>query len=397
MSHPVTATSAKVVTYSVAAGAFALGMASYVTAGLIPMIARDFTVSVGLAAQLVTAFTLAYGLGSPLLVACLPATARKASLLLLLLVFVLANAASAMASEFVWLMILRAIAGVSAGTYLALGMSAVASVTSAERRGQAISHIMGGMASGTVLGVPVGLWCAHQWGWPMALGLIALTGAMAWVGLWLYLPALSPSAVLPFRQKLRILKDGQVNGILSVSLLAAISSLGLYTFMSPLVAVFTAQSITPFLWIWGVGGIVGSFCVGPLADRWSGSQLTLVIMGLLTLALITLPLLLAVNPWLGLLPIALWGAVGWALQVPQNKALIKAREAHGDGQLALALNESALYLGSAIGALLGGVLMSHQASPTLIAWLAGAVALLGVWVQWSLRRRQGRTVVSSNA
>lgn len=231
----------------------------------------------------------------------------------------------------------------------------------------------------------------------MALGLIALTGAVAWIGLWLYLPALSPSAVVPFRQKLRILGDAQVNSILSVSLLAAISSLGLYTFMSPLVSVFTSQSITPFLWIWGLGGIIGSFCVGPLADRWSGPHLTLGVMGLLTLSLMGLPLLLAVNPWLGLLPIALWGAVGWALQVPQNKALIKARESQGDGQLALALNESALYLGSAMGALLGGLLISHQASPVLLAWLAGGIALCGVLVQWALCRRQCGAVVSPNA
>ncbi|GEM_PF-5329255 len=52
--------------YLIALGAFALGMASYVTAGLIPLIEASFSVSVAVAAQLVTAFTLAYGLGSPI-------------------------------------------------------------------------------------------------------------------------------------------------------------------------------------------------------------------------------------------------------------------------------------------------------------------------------------------
>lgn len=49
--------------YLIAIGAFALGMASYVTAGLMPMIAGAFSISLAMAAQLVTAFTLAYGLG----------------------------------------------------------------------------------------------------------------------------------------------------------------------------------------------------------------------------------------------------------------------------------------------------------------------------------------------
>ena len=52
--------------YLIAIGAFSLGMASYVTAGLIPMIETSFSVSIAVAAQLVTAFTLAYGLGSPI-------------------------------------------------------------------------------------------------------------------------------------------------------------------------------------------------------------------------------------------------------------------------------------------------------------------------------------------
>ncbi|MEG0884681.1 MAG: patatin domain-containing protein, partial [Janthinobacterium sp.] len=44
-----------------------------------------------------------------------------------------------------------------------------------------------------------------------------------------------------------------------------------------------------------------------------------------------------------------WGAAGWALQVPQNQQLLAVRARQGDGNLAIALNESALYLGSAIG------------------------------------------------
>lgn len=48
--------------------AFSLGLASYMTAGLIPLIAEDFSVSIGVSAHLVSAFTLPYGLISPLLV-----------------------------------------------------------------------------------------------------------------------------------------------------------------------------------------------------------------------------------------------------------------------------------------------------------------------------------------
>ena len=67
--------------YWIALGAFALGMASFVTAGLVPMIEQSFSVSVAAAAQLVTVFALAYGIGSPVCVALLPAHRQRFGLL----------------------------------------------------------------------------------------------------------------------------------------------------------------------------------------------------------------------------------------------------------------------------------------------------------------------------
>lgn len=73
--------------------------------------------------------------------------------------------------------------------------------------------------------------------------------------------------------------------------------------------------------------------------------------------------------------------------MPQNNELIHAREQQGDGNLAVALNESALYLGSAIGAALGGVLLLQQWPVSLLASGAGIVAALGTLVQLLVLRR----------
>ncbi|WP_106419538.1 MFS transporter [Salinicola tamaricis] len=374
-------------TYLVAIGAFALGMASYVTAGLIPLIQTDFAVSVSVAAQLVTAFTLAYGLGSPLCVALLPARHQRGGLFVMLGLFVIANAASALATSLTLLMLWRVVAGLAAGTYLAIGIAAAVGVAPADARGKTISIIMGGMASGTVLGVPLGLALAERWGWQAALWTIALIGLVALVGLVLRLPKLPEARAVPLRRKLSILNDRQVLGLLGISLLAAIASLGLYTYIAPLIGAHGEHSVAIYLWVWGVGGVLGSFVIGTLVDRFSGPRLTAAIMLLLSLALIALPLLLAVSPWLALLPIALWGAVGWALQVPQNSELMKAREPQGDGNLAVALNESALYLGSALGASIGGFALALHMPVDALSFAAGLVALLGLGISLWLRRR----------
>lgn len=376
----------------IAMGAFALGMASYVTAGLIPMIGQAFSVEVAVAAQLVTAFTLAYGIGSPLCVALLPATGQRMGLLLALAVFALANAASALVDDFTLLLACRAVAGLGAGVYLATGIAAAVAVSPADQRGKAIALIMAGMASGTVLGVPLSLLLAEWLGWQAALWLVTLLATLAWLGLARRLPGLPATAVQTLRSKCALLADTRVLTVLTVSLLAAVASLGMYTFIAPLLAEPAyggVQGITPYLWTWGLGGIVGSILVGPVAERVRGPQLTLMIMLILAASLLALPLAAAISPWLAMLPIALWGAVGWALQVPQNNQLISARERQGDGNLAVALNESALYLGSAMGAAAGGVVLLMQWPGWALPISAGAIALLGAGLQL-LNLRSGR-------
>ncbi|MDH4609052.1 MFS transporter [Pseudomonas sp. BN102] len=379
--------------YLIALGAFALGMASYVTAGLIPMIEAAFSVPVAVAAQLVTAFTLAYGIGSPIFVALLPADNQRWGLLVALTLFVIANAASALAESFTTLVTWRAVAGIGAGVYLAMGIGASAAMCRPDHRGKAIAIIMGGMASGVVLGVPLSLLIAGQFGWQAALWLVTALGFIALVGLLLKLPALPAAAATSVREKLAILADGHVVAILLVSLLGAIASLGMYTFIAPLLATAEyggVRSVTPFLWVWGIGGVLGSFLIGPLVDRIKGPRLTFAIMLILAGSLFALPFSAAISKWLVMLPIALWGAVGWALQVPQNNELIQVRQAQGDANLAIALNESALYLGSAIGAAAGGFMLLLQLPIWSLVVAAGAVAAFGAMLQIVNLRRLSR-------
>lgn len=371
--------------YLIALGAFTLGMASYVTAGLIPMIQTSFSVSAAIAAQLVTAFTLAYGLGSPVFVALLPAQRQRSGLLFSLGLFVIANAGSALSTNFTILLILRAIAGVGAGIYLAMGIAGAVALSTPDQRGKTISIIMGGMASGTVLGVPLSLLLAERFGWATALWLVALLGAIALFGLIAKLPVLPETQRISLKHKLLLLTDRHVVIILLVSLLAAVASLGMYTFIAPLLSTpeyGAIHSVTPYLWVWGIGGVAGSFLIGPLVDRLQGPILSLGIMIILATSLFLLPLAASSGAWLVMIPIAVWGAVGWALQVPQNNELIKAREQQGDGNLAVALNESALYLGSAIGAVMGGFILLNDLPPWIISIIAGIVASVSVIIQF---------------
>ena len=344
--------------------ALALGLSSYMTAGLIPLISNDFGVSIGLAAQLVTAFTLPYGLLSPVLVGMTGHRDLKNNVCIYLGVFVIANAACVIVPEFYSLIILRAIAGVSAGAFLACGITASTRLSSNESKGKSISTIMAGMAIGTVIGVPASLVIADHFGWRSAMIIVSILGGMALIGLSLCLPALPSTMIKSEKSRFSLLSEWPVVRVLLISLFAAISSLGMYTFLSPFVSAVNKEAyVTVYLWYWGLGGVCGSILIGYFVDDYDLKKILFIILGLLLLSFLGLVLLSRIYLPLIALPLVIWGAVGWALQVPQNNELIKLREDKGDGNLAVGLNQSSVYLGGSIGSMIGGVLIAVGVTP----------------------------------
>ncbi|RSO05911.1 MFS transporter [Streptomyces sp. WAC 06783] len=370
-----------------ALGAFALGLDAYVMAGLLPVVAGDLRASVSLVGQMVTVFTLAYAVAAPLVAGLMAGVRPRVVIVVALGVFTVGNAVTALAPSLGALLAARVVAGAGAGVYAALSTAAASALVPGERRGRALALVMGGMSTGTVLGVPVGVLLAGHAGWRSTMWLVTGLGAVALVGLAALLPPVPADPPVPARARLAAVADREVAPIVGVSFLAAVASLGLYTYLAPVLA--SAGGVTevgPYLWAWGIGGVVGSLVAGPLVDR-MGKAAALVGGVLVTVAVaqVLLPLLAsAVLPGAAA-ALVLWGAAGWALQVPQQHRLLALRDDRGT--VALALNNSALYLGSAVGSALGGLALAAGAEGYVLPWAAGGVAALGLVLHlWAGRR-----------
>ncbi|MEU5213294.1 MFS transporter [Streptomyces sp. NPDC020742] len=368
-------------------GAFALGLDAYVMAGLLPVLADDLDTRVSLAGQLVTAFTLAYAVAAPLVAGLLSGLPPRALLLAGLAVFTLGNGATALAPSLGTLLAARAVAGAGAGVYSALSTAAAAALVPGERRGRALALVMGGMSAGTVLGVPVGVLLAEHTGWRATMWLLTGLGAVALGCLAGLLPSVPAGPAVPLRARLAAVADRAVAPVVGVSFLAAMASLGLYTYLAPvLAAAGGVKEVAPYLWAWGAGGVLGSALAGPLVDRTGRARrLTGGVLAVIVVAQAALPPLTA-----GVLPAAVaalvaWGAAGWALQVPQQHRLLAA--AAGRGTVALALNNSALYLGSAAGSALGGLALATGLAPYALPWAAAGVAAVGLALHLAAGRR----------
>ncbi|MCZ9338561.1 MFS transporter, partial [Streptomyces sp. TRM76130] len=85
------------------------------------------------------------------------------------------------------------------------------------------------MSSGTVIGVPIGVFIAQHSGWRTTLWLVSAIGLVSFAGLAARLPALPAAASVTLRQRAQVVADPRVASIVGVSFLAAVASLGLYT------------------------------------------------------------------------------------------------------------------------------------------------------------------------
>ncbi|MEV6674879.1 MFS transporter [Streptomyces sp. NPDC051162] len=372
-----------------ALGSFTLGLDAYVMAGLLPAIADDTGTTVALAGQLVTVFTLAYAVSAPLFATLLSGRWPRAALIVSLAVFTVANAATALAPTFALLLAARVVAGAGAGLYSALSTAAASTLVPPERRGRALALVMGGMSTGTVLGVPLGVLLAERTGWRATLWLVTALGAVALTGLAALLPPLPAASAAAVRDRLAALADRSVAPVVAVSFLAAVASLGLYTYLAPVLETAGGvHGVTPYLWAWGVGGVLGSLAAGPLVDRGGRIRaLVGVVLAAVAAAQALLPAL-APHPLAAGLALVLWGAGGWALQVPQQHRLLALSP--GRGPVVLALNNSALYLGSAVGSALGGLALSSGIHASALPWAAAGIAGAGLLLHAVTAVRAGR-------
>ncbi|MDA1476099.1 MFS transporter [Bacillus changyiensis] len=361
-------------------GMFTLGFDAYVVAGLLPDISATFHINDSQAGQAVSVFTLFYALAAPIFATILAGKPVRKVLLFALGLFTIANGISALSPNFTVLLVSRAVAGIGAGLYSPLAAAAAAALVSQEKRGRALGMILGGMSMGTVIGVPVGLMIAKHLSWQGTLGLISVIGFVAMLGIVIWFPHLAASAPPSLRERFKMMTNKRVSIIVGITFMTSVASLGLYTYVASILQnLASINEITPYLWVWGVGGIIGSFSIGTLIDRTGRPALLMaLILAILAIALFSLPFTIHISI-LGFLPFLLWGATGWASQAPQQHLLLEAQPQHGAA--AVALNSSANYLGSAVGSSLGGLAMLTGLAPSELPFAGTALVVLAFAAQ----------------
>lgn len=371
---PVTGINPRI--FLLALGMFALGTDAFVIAGVLPVIAHETGVQEALAGQLVTVFSLVYGLGAPLLAVLTARWSPTRVLIVALGLFCLSNLGSAIAPNFALLLVTRILTGCSAAIYAPLAYTVGIALAPPEKRGQALALVVMGITVATAVGVPLGTWVGEHLGWRFSFGLIVLLSGMAFLALLVFkLPQIAAPTRLSLSARLAPTGQPAVVMALLAALFWNIGTYVIYTYVAVILQHNLHISDTSSLFVaYGLGVVVGSWSGGQLADRF-GAQRPLLI-SLIALIIIEAVLALITTTFIGsFLILFLWGSLVGLVFIPQQHRLLSIAPEHAN--VILALNNSALYLGIAGGAAIGGLAL--RAVPvTHISWIGAAGCLLAL-------------------
>ena len=346
-----------------ALGAFAIGTEGFMIAGLLPALARDLNVGLPAAGHLVTAFSLAYAIGAPVMAVLTAGLERRRLLAFAMAGFSIANLLAALAPGYAGLLAARLLLALSAASFMPAASGYAAAMGGSERRGRALSMVANGLTLAIIAGVPLGVLVGESFGWRATFLGVAGLAALSLLGILARLPSQPPDATASLSERVALTKRFDMLAVLATTVLTVAGTFTVYTYLGVFladVAGIGPRGLALVLFGFGLASAAGARLGGTMADQWGTIHMVIVGGGLTVLAYLVLSLGAALGPaqsMLALLPaILLWGLASWGLMTAQQARLVSL--APNLASVSLSLNSSAIYLGSAIGAAVGALVIA---------------------------------------
>ncbi|MEU6480356.1 MFS transporter [Streptomyces sp. NPDC047017] len=353
---------------------FAIGTDLFVISPLLPRIAESYEMRAADLGAVVTAFSVAYIVGAPLIGSVADRVDRRLVLVGGLLLFTVANLATAFAPNYPVLLLTRVLAGLASGAANPAVYAATAVMAPDAKRGRWLAVVSSGLLSSLALGASIGSALGRGVGWrPVFVGIAVLTlllGAAAWA----VMPAMPGQAGERSRLPL-----GAALRAVSVTAVWALAVYLLYTFLGVALDARGQGGSTPWvLVVYGVGAVAGGLLGGQLTDRWgAGRTLTTVLLCMAAMELAVCGLFHTGNVMLLAAGLAVFAVCTYAMFAPQQGRVVSLFPRNATA--VLAWNNSALFVGAGLAGAVGGPLLNALSYGWLLVFgavlAAGAAAL----------------------
>jgi predicted MFS family arabinose efflux permease len=352
-----------------ALGGFVGSNESFAINGLLPLVGADMGVTVGIAGYAVFVYALVYAFATPVLSALLGSVDRRKLLVSAELVVACGIGLMAIAPSLPLLVAARVVIAVGAGLFTATAIATAITVSPPERRGRAIAIVAGGQSAAVLVGVPLVTWVAGSYGWRAVYAVLALTALAAAGGMLWRLPAGITGDTIPLRRRFAVVKLPGLPVAYFATLAFMVSAYMPIVYIGPLMqGVGLGLDLLPLaLFANGIGAVTGAQFGGRVVDR-IGAPGAVRIGSIAQVAvLLGFALCVVVPSSLGgpllFVLMAVGGFVGWSYW-PSQSSLV-AGLSPGAPALAISLSMTALNLGVALAARIGGVVVDSAS----VVWI----------------------------
>lgn len=365
---------------ALALGGFSIGTTEFTTMGLLPEIAASVGVSIPTAGHIITAYALGVVIGAPLLTTLAARADRRTLLLWLMGAFAVANTLAAVAPSAGWLVLARFLAGLPHGAFFGVGAVLGAHVAGPGRRGRAVATMMAGLTISNIVGVPASTWLGQQFGWRLAFVVVGLLGLLTLAALIRWTPSVPADSRTTVRSELGALRNRGLWIAAGAGGIGFGGMFAVYSYISPLLTEATGLGVgtVPLvLALFGVGMTVGTLLGGRLADR-SVPRAMHIGFASTILSLVAIGLLGGGHPVVAVSAIVALGVTSQILGIGLQSRLIDLSP--DAPSLGAALCHSALNVGNAAGAWVGGLVLAAGLGHLAPAWVGAALTAAGLLV-----------------
>ncbi len=359
-------------------GNLVIGTGVMVVPGTLNELSSSLHVSVSSAGQLISGGALMMALAAPLVAALVAGWDRRRLLALSLLQLRLLHAACALADSLATLLPLRVLAVVAPAVFTPQAAASVGLLVPLEQRGRAITFIFLGWSIASVLGMPIASFIGGTLGWRHAFLMVALMSLAGAIWVWRALPADIRPPALSRAAWLETLRSPALMLCVGVTVMSSAGQFVVFSYFAPywhhLLGATPGQLSLLFL-AFGCFGLLGNVLMMRYIGRLGADRAVMLSLGAIVISLLAWPLgttLLA----------SMVVSIPWALGCFSSNSAQQARLvglAPALASASVALNTSALYIGQALGAALGGLVIATGDFRAL-SWVAlvGLVAAMGL-------------------
>ncbi|NUT51762.1 MAG: MFS transporter [Saccharothrix sp.] len=374
--------------YLLALAVFAMGTSEFMLSGLLPDIASDLDVTVGSTGVLTSAFAIGMVVGAPVVAALARDWPRRPSLLGFLLAFAAAHVVGAVTTSFPVLSATRVVAALANAGFLAVALTAAATLVPADRKGRAVAVLLSGTTVAMIAGVPGGSLLGTAFGWRTTFWAVAALCLPAALGIVRGVPAgragEGATGGPALRAELVQLTRPRLVLVMVLGALVNAATFASFTFLAPVVTGVAGLGewwVPVVLVLFGAGSFVGVTVAGRLSDRRPGRVIA--VGG--PLLLVGWPALAAAadEPAALLTLVFLQGALSFALGGTLITRVLY--EAAGAPTMAGAYATAALNVGAAAGPLLAAATLGTALGPVGPLWASGLLVAVALLVAFAFR------------